>query len=385
MEKVRLGDICNILNGYAFKSSEYKESGIRVIRITNVQSGYIEDKDPKYYSFEKKTEIEKYMLKDNDILISLTGNVGRVGLLKKEMLPAVLNQRVACIRIKENKNISIDYIFNILNTKKFQKQCEINSKGITQKNLSTEWLKEYLIDIPTYREQVKISNNLHEVQEIINLRKKQIEELDEIIKSQFVEIFGDLENTKYKIYKLKEITNLITDGEHKKPNYIEEGVPFISVVNITTGKLKFDDCKFVSEEDAYKFNKRCNPEKDDILYTKVGATYGRSAIVNTNNKFTLYVSVCLIKPKKELINPIFLNYTMRQPYVKLQADKCIKGIGVPDLHLIEIKDFNIIVPPIEKQNEFAKFVKQIDKQKSILEESLKKTEELQESLMNKYF
>ena len=99
MEKVRLGDICNILNGYAFKSSEYKESGIRVIRITNVQSGYIEDKEPKYYSFEKKTEIEKYMLKDNDILISLTGNVGRVGLLKREMLPAALNQRVACIKI----------------------------------------------------------------------------------------------------------------------------------------------------------------------------------------------------------------------------------------------------------------------------------------------
>lgn len=385
MEKVRLGDICNILNGYAFKSSEYKESGIRVIRITNVQSGYIEDKEPKYYSFEKKAEIGKYMLKENDILISLTGNVGRVGLLKKEMLPAALNQRVACIRIKENKNISINYIFNILNTKKFLKQCEINSKGIAQKNLSTEWLKNYLIDIPNFEEQAKISNNLDKVKNMIDLRKKQIKELDELIKSQFVEMFGNIENTKYKVYKLSELTNLITDGEHKKPNYIEKGIPFISVVNITTGELIFDGCKFVSEEDAYKFNKRCNPEKDDILYTKIGATYGRSVIVNTNNKFTLYVSVCLIKPKKELINPIFLNYTMRQPYVKLQADKCIKGIGVPDLHLIEIKNFNIIVPPIEKQNEFAKFVKQIDKQKFMIEKSLKETEELQESLMNKYF
>ena len=176
-------------------------------------------------------------------------------------------------------------------------------------------------------------------------------------------MFGDINNTKYKVMKLENITNLITDGEHKKPNYTDKGKPFISVVNITTGELKFDNCKFVSDEDTIKFQKKCNPKKDDILYTKVGATYGRSAIVNTDKDFSLYVSVCLIKPKKELINPIFLNYTMRQPYVKIQADKCIKGIGVPDLHLIEIKNFNIIVPPLDLQNKFAEFVKQVDKQK----------------------
>lgn len=175
-------------------------------------------------------------------------------------------------------------------------------------------------------------------------------------------MFGDVENTKYPKYKLQEITKLITDGEHKKPNYTEKGTPFISVINITTGNLIFDNCKYVSNEDAKKFSKRCNPEKNDILYTKVGATYGRSAIVNIDKKFTLYVSVCLIKPRQEVINPIFLNYTLRQPYVKSQADKCIKGIGVPDLHLIEIKNFNIIVPPIELQNKFASFVEQIDKQ-----------------------
>ena len=102
-------------------------------------------------------------------------------------------------------------------------------------------------------------------------------------------------------------------------------------------------------------------------------------------EFSLYVSVCLIKPKKELINPIFLNYTMRQPYVKIQADKCIKGIGVPDLHLIEIKNFNIIVPPIDFQNKFAEIVKQIDKQKIIYEKNIKILQELMDKLMDKYF
>lgn len=252
-------------------------------------------------------------------------------------------------------------------------------------NRHFKWVKELRFNVPTIDKQMEISNKLDKIQNIIDIRKKQIDELDQLIKSQFVEMFGDIENTKYDVYKLSELTNLITDGEHKKPNYTENGTPFISVVNITTGELKFEDCKFVSEEDAYKFNKRCNPEKDDILYTKVGATYGRSAIVDTEKKFALYVSVCLIKPKKDLINPIFLNYTMRQPYVKSQADKCIKGIGVPDLHLIEIKNFKIILPPIEEQNQFAEFVKLIDKQKFEIEKSLKEMQELYESLMDKYF
>ena len=204
-------------------------------------------------------------------------------------------------------------------------------------------------------------------------------------KSQFVELFGDINDTEFNVSKLNNLANLITDGEHKKPNYTISGNPFISVVNITTGELKFDDCKYVSEDDNSKFRKRCNPELNDILYTKVGATYGRSAIVDTNIDFSLYVSVCLIKPKKEIINPLFLMHSLRQPYVKIQADKCIKGIGVPDLHLIELKYFNIIVPPIEMQNKFAQIVEQIDKQKFEFEKSLKKLEELQASLMQEYF
>ena len=83
-------------------------------------------------------------------------------------------------------------------------------------------------------------------------------------KSQFVEMFGDIENTKYKIYELSKLANLITDGEHRKPNYTVTGIPFISVVNITTGELNFENCKFVSEADACKFNKRCNPEKGSL-------------------------------------------------------------------------------------------------------------------------
>lgn len=192
MEKVKLGDVCEIINGYAFKSNLYEENGIR---ITNVQKGYIEDTEPKFYNLNLKRELNKYMLYEKDLLISLTGNVGRVGILKKEMLPAALNQRVGCIRVLNKSRLDKNYLFNVLNNKLFENECINNSKGIAQKNLSTEWLKEYKINLPSLEEQKNIANKLDKVQKIIDIRKKQIEELDKLIKSQFVEnaIFKELE------------------------------------------------------------------------------------------------------------------------------------------------------------------------------------------------
>ena len=103
----KLGDICMLLNGFAFKSEKYVDNGIRVMRITNVQKGEIVDDDPKFYPISSQSEIQRYMLKENDLLVSLTGNVGRVGLLQRELLPAALNQRVACLRLKSNRPVRL--------------------------------------------------------------------------------------------------------------------------------------------------------------------------------------------------------------------------------------------------------------------------------------
>src|SRR5262249_40291295 len=134
----------------------------------------------------------------------------------------------------------------------------------------------------------------------------------------------------------------------------EKGVPFISVKDITTGTLTFEDCKFVSQEDFATFSKRCKPELMDILYTKVGATYGRPALVEVTRPFCLYVSVALIKPNKEVVNPYFLRELLASPVVKNQADRSVKGAGVPDLHLVEIKSFKVPLPPMKLQQSFVK-------------------------------
>ena len=142
-EKVKLGDVCDVLNGFAFKSRQYVDKGIRIIRITNVQKGYLEDSKPCFYPVKLADSLKQYILEENDLLVSLTGNVGRVALLEKSFLPAALNQRVACLRIKDESRICKRYLYHALNSSLFENNCVESANGIAQKNMSTTWLKGY--------------------------------------------------------------------------------------------------------------------------------------------------------------------------------------------------------------------------------------------------
>lgn len=385
MEKIRIGDVCDILNGYAFKSDKYVDEGIRVIRIANVQKGYIEDNAPAFYPIDS-SGLEKYMLEEGDLLMSLTGNVGRVAILQKDMLPAALNQRVACLRLKTDR-ITRGFFFHILNSDFFEQQCIRASNGVAQKNMSTEWLKDYEIPLYSIEEQIKITNILDKIRSIISSRNDELIALDDLIKARFIEMFGDPEtNPKgYKERKLGSLAKKISDGVHAKPEYTETGRPFLSVVNINKGIINFEGCKFVSEEAYQKMIKSTHPERGDVLYTKVGATYGIPAYVDTDTEFCLYVSVCLIKPKHDEIDSKFLALSMSMPYIKQQADNRIKGIGVPDLHLNQISEFDIVCPPREEQQVFVSFVEQVDKSKIVLQSALDEMHLLFDKLMQEYF
>lgn len=248
-------------------------------------------------------------------------------------------------------------------------------------------ITEANLPLPPLETQSRIVSELDLLQSLIDKQKAQLKEYDILAQSIFYDMFGDpVENEKgWEVKKLGEITNKISDGVHAKPNYTETGMPFISVVNINRGKLIFDDCKYVSQIDGETFNKRTKPEKGDILYTKVGATYGISALVDVDIDFCLYVSVCLIKPKRELLDSLFLTHMMRLPYIKNQADERIRGIGVPDLHLNQISAFDVIVPPLSLQQTFAQKIESIERQKELINQSIREARALFDSRMEYYF
>ena len=359
-KEVKLGDICNILNGYAFKSKEYVEDGIRVIRITNVQRGLIEDNDPKYYDISKIEELKNYMLKENDLLISLTGNVGRVGLLPKKFLPAGLNQRVGCLRIKDERNVSIEYLYQYFNSYNFERDCINNSKGIAQKNLSTEWLKNYKVSIPNLNEQNRIVNELKKIQRLKKLKEQQLKELNQLIKSQFVEMF---ENNKFENKNLGDIATKITDGSHNPPKGVDEKTEYVmlSSQNIIEDRINYNNARYLSREDFERENKRTYLEKGDLLLTIVG-TIGRTAIIHNENNITLQRSVAVIKPIQE-IDSEYLAISLKSDDILKQLNKGSKGVAQKGIYLNDLKKIVIPVPPITLQNQFSKIVKQIDKQK----------------------
>ena len=137
LEWKKLSDVCAVLNGFSFKSQYYSPTGVRVIRISDVQSGFISDKDKVYYPVEKVDEFKKYNLNEGDIVMSLTGNPGRVAIIENDSLPCALNQRVACLRVK---SVIGSFLFYLFNCKDFESIALANSSGGAQKNLSTTWL-----------------------------------------------------------------------------------------------------------------------------------------------------------------------------------------------------------------------------------------------------
>ena len=201
-------------------------------------------------------------------------------------------------------------------------------------------------------------------------------------------MFGTVKNNKYnyEIKSLSDVFELIKDGTHSTPTYTddkENGVKFLSAKDVTTGKINWSDIKYIPTELHEVLSKRIKPQKGDILLCKNGTT-GICAKVDVDELFDIYVSLALLRPNLGY-NIDYLVEAINSFDTKKQFDSSLKGIGVPNLHLGEIAKAKILVPPLELQNRFAQIVEQIDKQKFEFENSLKKLEELQASLMQEYF
>jgi len=154
--KTFLGDYVDFQNGYAFRSSDYTEEGHYLIRIKNVQQGFIEINDECFVKIPNETKFEKFKLKNGDIVVSLTGNVGRIARIKEEHLPAVLNQRVARVAPKDNNVLGEEYLYYLLRTPEFFSFAIGSGKGAAQQNISTADMEKFEVCIPSPEKQQQV-------------------------------------------------------------------------------------------------------------------------------------------------------------------------------------------------------------------------------------
>lgn len=266
----------------------------------------------------------------------------------------------------------------------------INSKvsGAVRNNLRFEDLSEFEFNIVDYDKQLEVVNTLRLIEKAIKNEKHQLELLDEFIKARFVELFDSIYDNKngYEVMTLQDVCEPIKDGTHQTPTYTEDtvnGYKFLSSKDVSSGKVDWTHLKYIPEDLHNDLYKRISPKKGDILLAKNGTT-GVAAVVDRDEVFDIYVSLALLRPL-EMVTSEYLCSAVNSIETKHQFDSSLKGIGVPNLHLGEIKKTKIVVPPIEVQEEFAEFVKQVDKSKVVVQERLEKYEELLEKKLYEYF
>ena len=157
-----------------------------------------------------------------------------------------------------------------------------------------------------------------------------------------------LENSGYPIFNLSEVTDLISDGTHFTPNYVDDGVKFISVKDVRKSKIDLNNTKYITLEEADKLDRRCKPQLNDVLLTKIGATFGFASTVETNERFQIFVSLALLRPNSKIL-PKYLEIFLNSDLAYIQYERVIKGAGVPDLHLEDIRKIKIPLPTMKEQ------------------------------------
>lgn len=383
----KLGEVCDILNGYAFKSNQYTTSGVRIIRISNVQKGYIEDKSPVYYPCDDEN-VKKYELKQNDLLISLTGNVGRTALLEEKFLPAALNQRVSCVRLKEPDKVLKTYLFHLLNSDYFEQQCMKAAEGVAQKNLSPKWLFEYKIPIYSIERQKEISNTLDKIDLLIILRKQQLAKLNELVKARFVEMFGSYPENEnaYPVVNVSDIADAGVGVVIKPAQYYvteERGIKAFRSLNIGEMYIKDSDWVYFSKE-GNESNKKSQLHENDLLIVRSGAP-GTSCVVTKEFEGCNAVDVIIAHPNLSKVNPWYLCAYINYPHGKKQIEEGTGGAAQQHFNVGKCNNLKVLLPPLELQNQFAAFVERVDKQKQTVQQSLEKLELMKKALMQEYF
>ena len=375
---MKLKDIGTIVTGNtpSKKNNEYYESNdILFVKPSDIEENYITSIEKSEEYISEKAREKARVLPEGAVLVTCIGTIGKVGILKQE---ATCNQQINAI-IPNDKVIS-KYLAYLMQSRQKILQLKANAPVVPIINKTD--FSEIEINICDIEQQKQIVRQLDLLKSIIDKRKVQIDELQNIVKSQFVEMFG---NENFERKTLQEITTKITDGSHNPPSGVAEnsGYLMLSSQNIINDKINYDNARFLSKEDFEKENTRTYLKRGDVLLTIVG-TVGRTAVITDEENITLQRSVAVLKPLKE-IKSEYLVGALKSDEVVKQLNKGTKGVAQKGIYLNDLKKMIISVPPIELQNQFADIVKQIDKQKFEIESSLREMQELYEALMERYF
>lgn len=323
-------------------------------------------------------------------------------------LPPLPEQRAIVSKIEQ---LFSELDNGITNLKLAQEQLKVYRQAVLKKafegELTREWRKQQtdLPDAKDLLEQIRVEREEDSTKKLEEWKRavkewedagkegkkptkpRKSKESKPIIETELVEL-PKLPN-EWAIARMEQLSTKVVDGVHKKPNYVSEGVPFVTVKNLTAGEgIDFKNLKYISEEDHREFYKRANPELGDILITKDG-TLGVVRVIKTETVFSIFVSVAMMKPIKAYLNSNYLSNFLESPLGQKQTKKIGKGSGLKHLHLEDLRKMIFFLPSLPEQQaivtEIETRLSVCDKVEQDIEDNLKIAEALRQSILKKAF
>lgn len=383
----KIADAFSLIRNGANIKQGLDDSGYPITRIETISNRTVDRDKMGYAGITDITKYSDYVLQDGDILMSHINSethLGKVARYEKYEGETIIHgMNLLCLR--PNKNlVDSRYAFYYLSSEAFLHQIpRITKKSVNQASFNVAALKELTFPIFSMEVQQPVADILDKANELIALRKEQLAKLDELVKARFVELFG----TCAKLKRLEEYASLITKGASPKwqgVDYCEEGVLFVTSENVREGYLDFSKRKYLDDK-INEIQPRSMLKRNDILINIVGASIGRAAVYNCDEIANINQAVALVRVDYSRINQTYLMTYLNSAQAIEMYGKIKKGGARDNLSLQNIADLQIPVASMELQEQFAAFVKQTDKSKLAIQQSLDKLELLKKALMQKYF
>ena len=356
MKKYKLGDICEIVSGSTPKTGVEEYWGGNLKWLTpaelNEDSYIITDSERKITKLAaEKTGLSSFP--QGTVILSSRAPIGKVAIAGCEMYCNQGFKNLICSEEVYNK-----YLYWFLKGKK--EYLNSLGRGATFKEISKSIVSEIEIALPSINEQKKVVEKFEKISKIIQLRRQELEKLDDLIKARFVELFSET----YEEVSAEDVCSEIVDCPHSTPKYDEGELiyPAIRTSEIQNGSISWNSMKYVGAIEYEKRIKRLKPVRGDIVYAREG-TYGDCVILPDEHEFCLGQRTMLFRPNYKICTSAYLHAALRSDAVKKQADESNAGSTVPHVNVADAKKFHFPLPPLELQQQFTDFVIEVNKSK----------------------
>jgi len=382
-----------IKNGANIKQTK-GASGIPITRIETLSGGQFHRDKLGYADVYELGKFAPYVLDDADILMSHINSKAYIGrsviyhkqgdeqiihgmnLLRLKFFPDMINPEFA------------NYYFKC--TFFLSEVAKIRKDAVNQSSMAISDLKRIAIPVPPLSEQQHIVEELDLLSSIIEKKKAQLNELDNLAQSLFYEMFGDpITNDKgWEVMTLEAISHLITDGSHYSPKDDAKGViPMLSVKDMRQTHFSYGTCKWIGKVEYNKLVANgCKPLKDDVLIAKDGSFFKYIFVLTQEREQAILSSIAILRPKVSLVNPHYVaRYLSTKEIFSKVEREYLTGTAIKRVILKGIRKMPIILPPLSLQQQFASKIEAIEHQKELIKQSIKEVETLFNSRMDYYF